>query len=204
MITLMRILKITLIALLCLTGLFLILGLTSSNLPWDHKQSANEAMAISQMRTMMSAQELYHERHGRILPSVQALVDANYLSKTTLDREHTGYVFTVKPVSQDAWEVTAAPATPGVTGRRWFYVTSLDGDLRMKWYEPADSGSCSLKTGKGDANGPGFMDNWVYCHPRFLFYLLMAFRTGVVTFCVFVLYMFLKVLGVGQRQDETD
>jgi hypothetical protein len=76
--------------------------------------------------------------------------------------------------------------------------------MRVRYYEPADSRSYSMKTGEGDANGPTFIDRWLYGETMCYIGLLMAFRTGMVTFCVFVLYMFLKVLGVGQPQDETD
>ena len=202
--TAIKALKITLIALLCLTGLFLILGQTSSRIPWDHKLSDNEARAASTLRSIMAAQEVSLERHGKYLHSVQALVDANYLGQRAIDPKESGYIFTLKLLSPEIWEATAAPATPYVTGDKWFFTTNLDGQLRRKWYEPADSKSFSYETGEGESNGPSLLDRWFCREAPFYAFLLMAFRTGVVTFCVFVLYMFLKVLGVGQPDDEQD
>ena len=200
----MKALKITVIVLLCLTGLCLILGLTNSNVPWDSKLSTNEARAATTLRTIMAGQEVSLKRHGKYLPSVQALVDANYLDQRAINPKESGYSFTLKLLSPEVWEATAAPATPYVTGDKWFFTTNLDGQLRRKWYEPADSKSFSYTTGEGEANGPSLLDSWFYREAPFYAFLLMASRMGAAAFCVLVLYMFLKVLGVGQPQEETD
>ena len=197
----MKALKILFFILAGLVSFLLIIAPSCSNVPWDHKLSDNETKAYDLMLRIIAAQNLYYNRFGKFLPSVQTLAE-KYLGQESFNANRGGYIFKVKLVSSNVWEATAAPALPGVSGKIWFFTTSLDGEVRRKWYEPADSLSYSYKTGKGELNGPSMIDRWFYRESQFHLCLTMAFWIGILTFCILILYLLLKVLGVGQKPEQ--
>jgi prepilin-type N-terminal cleavage/methylation domain-containing protein len=87
------------------------------------KAAANEAVAISYMRSWSAAQELYHTNHGCYADDDNQLFDDGLIGGHDPANSH-GYTFSldVPPGSQYAWWGRASPDIPGETGTRWFYI----------------------------------------------------------------------------------
>ena len=98
-------------------------------------KAANEAAAIAYMRTWNSAQALYYNRHGAFASSIADLAQEGLLPE---NGGPTSYNFRLgnPPGATDHWWGSANPADPGVTGDRFFFVSS-DGVLRYSADGPA-------------------------------------------------------------------
>ncbi|MGE3163755.1 MAG: type IV pilin protein [Planctomycetota bacterium] len=103
------------------------------------RKGGNEASAISALRTINSAQEMYHARVGRF-GTVSDLTASGYLD-TTFDAARSGYVFSDDDVPDRAgWSITAIPAEPGTSGDRHFYIDT-SGVIRFEEGALADATS---------------------------------------------------------------
>ncbi|OLE52940.1 MAG: hypothetical protein AUG51_15500 [Acidobacteria bacterium 13_1_20CM_3_53_8] len=95
------------------------------------RRAANEGSALSALRTIQSAEEVYQSTVGDgRYASMEELVRANLVSPEMLRGQKNGYRFVVR--SNDMhFEAVATPITYGVTGtgKRSFYV-SEDGVIR--------------------------------------------------------------------------
>jgi ribosomal protein S27E len=102
---------------------------------------ANEASAISALRTLSSAQELFCTRYGTYgdLDDVyQAnMIDVRLAQATEDGVPKSGYVFVVESSGSSSWTGIAFPAEPGVTGGRSFFI---DETGVIRW-EPCRSWS---------------------------------------------------------------
>jgi hypothetical protein len=101
--------------------------------------TGNEASAISALRTLSSAQELFNARYGRYAPTLAALGNAGMIDQilagaTTPAMAKSGYFFQLR-LTQTGWECSTMPATPGVTGTRSFYINE---DGVIYWRECMD------------------------------------------------------------------
>ena len=91
----------------------------------ESKKAANEAMAISSLRTLSSAQELHCTRFSAYA-SAEELMQKGMI-EDVLGRAATGgppragYVFSVK-AGEHEWSATAMPTHPGSTGNRSFFI----------------------------------------------------------------------------------
>lgn len=106
------------------------------------KAAANEAAAISYLRSWTTAQELYITKYGSYADTDGQLFDDGLISvKPTADSH--GYTFAVDnpPNTQYTWWGTEWPDTPGTTGSRWFFIDQT-GVIRYS------------TTGNADANNP--------------------------------------------------
>lgn len=107
------------------------------------RKGGNEASAISALRTINSAQEMYHARLGRF-GTVSDLTTAGYLD-TSFDTGRSGYVFSDEAAPDRAtWSITAIPANPGTTGDRHFYIDS-SGVIRFEEGVVADETSSPVQ-----------------------------------------------------------
>ena len=87
---------------------------------------ANEAAAISALRTLSSAQELFNTRYGTY-GDMDGLYQANMIDVRTAQATEdgvpkSGYVFIVQFSGSSSWTGIALPADPGVTGSRSFFI----------------------------------------------------------------------------------
>jgi type II secretory pathway pseudopilin PulG len=91
----------------------------------ESRKTANEAMAVSSLRALSSAQELYYTRHasyGSMEDLLQkTLVDMRLGKATPGGTPRSGYFFTVR-AKEHEWSATAVPSHPGATGGRSFFI----------------------------------------------------------------------------------
>jgi general secretion pathway protein G len=108
------------------------------------KAAANEAVAISYMRSWSAAQELYHTNHGCYADADNQLFDERLIDGHNPANSH-GYTFSLDnpPGSQYTWWGQASPDIPGETGNRWFYIDQT-GVIRWSTSGAVNSNSPSL------------------------------------------------------------
>jgi len=96
------------------------------------RRAANEASAISSLRTIHSAQATYQATQGGNTTYAGSLAalgaatspDPNGLIDSTLaGGSKSGYNFVVTAPAVQVYCATAAPSTPGTTGNRYFAVS---------------------------------------------------------------------------------
>ena len=105
------------------------------------KAAANEAVAISYMRSWSAAQELYHTNHSCYADADNQLFDEGLIDGHNPANSH-GYSFSLDnpPGSQFTWWGRASPDIPGETGNTWFYI---DQTGVMRWSTSGASSSNS-------------------------------------------------------------
>lgn len=130
--------------------------------PREHRRAGNEVAAVGGLKLIATHQELFRSsaaagtpRYAKSLGELgahAARVEARWRNDpTTGDPSHTidqvlatgtrhGYLFTVTSAADAAWSATAAPAKPGETGHRSFYV-DRSGVIRFATNGPADGTS---------------------------------------------------------------
>jgi ribosomal protein S27E len=95
--------------------------------PGNSRTRANEASAISALRTLSSCQALHVTRYGNYATMSQlaglGFIDPSLARATSPFGAKSGYYFTIT-VSQNGWDCTAMPAKPGETGCRSFYIAT--------------------------------------------------------------------------------
>jgi hypothetical protein len=101
----------------------------------------NETKAAAALRTIGSAQLLYHARHKAYATLDQLLavhsIDISLAKATTPENARDGYYFRMEP-GKDEWSGVALPAQPGITGRRSFYVDQMAVVRQAKCESAAD------------------------------------------------------------------
>ena len=96
-------------------------------------KAANEQSAVSAMRTLSSAQELYRPRQSpqKYAPDLAALQAAGLIDSNLGTGAKAGYSFKAVGLSTTSeYAFTAAPNVPGSSGDRWFFVDE-SGVIRM-------------------------------------------------------------------------
>jgi len=90
---------------------------------FQSKAAANEAVAISYMRSWCSAQELYHMRHGFYAEADNKLFDEGLVDGHAPVDSH-GYTFSMDNGfnSRYTWWGTGRPNVSGQTGDRLFFI----------------------------------------------------------------------------------
>ncbi len=96
------------------------------------RMAANEASAISSLRTVSSAQLTYSSTfgNGAFADSLGTLQTANLIDNALGSGTKSGYTFTMAVPGAEEFNVTADPVTIGTTGQRGFYVDQT-GVLRV-------------------------------------------------------------------------
>ena len=86
------------------------------------KAAANEAAALSYIRSWTAAQECYFNKFGAYADADGQLFDEGLINKGAADSH--GYTFSPDNPSgsQDLWWGTGKPDTPGQTGSRFFFI----------------------------------------------------------------------------------
>lgn len=86
------------------------------------KRRANEASAITALRTISQAQSQYRVRFGTF-GTVASLEAAGYLDQNFQDAQKSGYTFeTASAPTTGSWALRANPTSPGTSGDRFFYI----------------------------------------------------------------------------------
>ncbi len=94
----------------------------------ESKVAANEAMAISSLRTISSFQELFHTRYDRY-GTLAELDSMNFMDSSLADATNPksakhGYYYRLT-AGEEEWSCTALPAAPGKTGGRSFFINEV-------------------------------------------------------------------------------
>jgi type IV pilus assembly protein PilE len=110
----------------------------------ESRKAAHESTAISFMRSLVDAQELYRLRNPQYAADIPTLVADNLVPDP--NPSTFGYTFAVGAADANYWAVSSAPVDPGVTGDRYFFVDST-GVLRASEGGPAGAGSAPLGSG---------------------------------------------------------
>jgi hypothetical protein len=80
-----------------------------------------EAAALSHLRVLSSAQELYNVREGSYAANLEALAEINLIDKKLATGIVSGYMFDVQSDGPTKWHAVARPLVPGEE-RRYFYI----------------------------------------------------------------------------------
>ena len=111
----------TLIELLIVIAVIAILAAIAIPNLLSSRKAANEASAISSVRTLVSAEETYRSRFGQYGAGT-ALTGASLVDTTLMATTgKSGYVMAVASPTATGYAITAVPVTHGTTGDRSFY-----------------------------------------------------------------------------------
>lgn len=83
----------------------------------ESKEAANEAGAISRLRTLSAAQELYKTRYDKYAETLDELMEKTFIDKN-FERSYE-YTIEIGSVTKDTWSATA---TPNDWSGRHFYI----------------------------------------------------------------------------------
>ena len=101
------------------------------------KRRANEAAAITALRTISQAESQYRVRFGTFT-DVPTLEISGLLDENFEDAQKSGYAFQNAGTSTNGtWAVTANPVDPGISGNRYFFIDA-SGVIRFN-----DSGNAT-------------------------------------------------------------
>ncbi len=101
----------------------------------EARKVSDETAAISYLKSILTAQQLYRTRMGQYAESDERLVEAGLLSGHSIvdgENEISGYTFVVDGFGVLNWFAYAVPLEPGITGDRFFFV---DATGVLRWSE---------------------------------------------------------------------
>ena len=140
----------TLIELMIVVALIaVILGIAIPSMVAARK-SANEASALSGLRSLTSVCQMYRTRYRHFPPNLSTLRDAGFIDQTFGSGQKSGYRFTCfsgdlgcLSGTTHTWQCRTQPQTAGVTGDRWFR-TNQNGVIEVATnagvtWQPLDS-----------------------------------------------------------------
>ena len=109
--------------------------------------SANEASAISNLRTINATVTNFQSLNNRYPDSLMELKTAGLLEEELAGGQKSGYRFSYRTVTlsdgSPGYEATAEPIQPGSTGRRYFYLNQ-DGAIHVETGHSATADSPPL------------------------------------------------------------
>lgn len=109
---------------------------------------AYESGAVSTLRSISSAEEVYHKRYGRYASLGQLkeekLIGANLAAATVPERARSRYYF-IHAIHQNSWSCVAIPVEPGPHHSRTFYIDQA-GSIRYAPYESMNSPPANSKS----------------------------------------------------------
>jgi hypothetical protein len=114
--------------------------------PRASREATNEASAISALRTLSSAEELYNTRYATYA-TLKDLAAKRYIDPTLASGKKNGYIFRIELPGPGKWHCTARPEKPGETGERSFYI-GADGVIYYKECKKDSDTSCTPGSGK--------------------------------------------------------
>ena len=105
-----------------------------------HAVVANELAALARLRSIASAELLYHAQSGGGYASLDELTQKGFVNDPAAGKL-TGYKFEVKTVGEN-FQVLATPEKYGITGKRSFYIDTQNvmrgADKKGEPASPAD------------------------------------------------------------------
>jgi prepilin-type N-terminal cleavage/methylation domain-containing protein len=108
----------------------------------NSKITANEASAITTVRTLVTANTQYLIRHREYAPTLTELRAAGYFQLGVADPTKAGYIFGYTCTGVN-FTYNADPMVAGNTGNRHFFVDST-GMIRVNDSVPAGTGDTAL------------------------------------------------------------
>jgi hypothetical protein len=115
----------------------------------EARKNSNEAAAIGVLRTVTTAQVLYREgdkdKDGvlQYAPDLESLRRTQLIDAQTGSGMRQGYRFQIEQADGRRFSATAAPAAPGKSGDRWFFVDE-SGVVRWSTRAPATAQDAPL------------------------------------------------------------
>jgi len=106
------------------------------------RAAANEASAISSLRTIATMNERYRLRYGSYAGAINQLSTAALIDENLGDGVKAGYSFSYTGGS-NAFSCSADPEIPGTSGSRYFFV-DLSGVIRFSTTGTANASSSPL------------------------------------------------------------
>lgn len=85
------------------------------------QMTANEKTTMASLRTVFSAQAMYHARY-RTYADLGPLVANKFLDDSVGSGQKSGYAYSVSLYNVNAFQVVAVPLETGVSGEKGFYI----------------------------------------------------------------------------------
>lgn len=127
----------TLLELMLVVAVIAILSAMAVPALLNARKAANEAAAISMLRTLTSVNEQYQTRFEAYAGTLGNLSVVNYIDNSFGSGQKQGFTFTYAG-GTDSWTCAADPTSPGESGDRHFYIDAT-GVIRMSSSGPAST-----------------------------------------------------------------
>jgi type II secretory pathway pseudopilin PulG len=105
--------------------------------------AANEASAVSTLRTVTSVNSQYRTRFGSFASTLTNLFDAGLLDPAVANPFKAGYTFSYTGITSTTYSMTANPTNPDESGNRYFFVDTT-GVIRFSYTGPANASDTPL------------------------------------------------------------
>lgn len=149
-ISMMRKEGFTLVELMVAIGVLMVVSLLIIPNVWRARINSNESIAVSSLKSLNSALQLYYINNDKFPESLTYLVppesNLGYIDPELTQPEYRGYSLVYESDGLDSFEIEAAPRRPGYTGNRCFYMDEA-GEVRYQEKDdcPAGPGSPVLR-----------------------------------------------------------
>ena len=107
----------------------------------ESRKSAAATQAIGLLKMVVTTSEQYHVRFGVYASNETDLVNAGLIPDSN-NSPNSGYEYSYSSTPY-AWQMTAAPKVPGVTGDNYFFVDQ-SGVIRFETEGPATATSPAI------------------------------------------------------------
>lgn len=138
----------TLVELLIAIGILMMLVLLIVPNVWRARINSNESIAVSNLKSLNSALNLYYINNDQFPSGLTALIppasNPGYISPELTDGQEAGYYLIYNYGDQDSFSVNANPRRPGRTGNRYFYLSDT-GKIHYNQDGPASSSDPALQ-----------------------------------------------------------
>jgi type II secretory pathway pseudopilin PulG len=112
------------------------------------RQAAQESAAVSNLRTINTAEVTYSGSHSGAYGTISQLISDGLLDSRYADTQVSGYTFAIT-VSGPNYAATATPISPNAG--RYGYISNSDAVVR---YQNGSTGTCTPCYPAGQAGGP--------------------------------------------------
>ena len=122
----------TILELMIVVALIAIIAAIAIPTILEARIAANEASAISTLRTITSVNMQYRTRFSSFASGLSDLYTTGYVDPSVANPFKAGYTFTYSSGSPQSYAVTADPTNPAESGNRYFFVDT-SGVIRFSY-----------------------------------------------------------------------